>query len=143
MTQEFTQFDSEHVRTLESVSMFAHPDLPDWIGVIQFSFSAITVYVCIEDDNDTLTCINCLPQSHVGYTLRLSASFWDRLLGKTLTNAWQMTNDRGYPDAIQLRFRELPNAGPYTIIQMYGEASRIVLTELGVVREFTPESETP
>ena len=46
-----------------------------------------------------------------------------------------MTNDRGYPDAIQLRFRDSPNLGAYTIIQCYAEASQITLNELKEVRE--------
>ncbi|MBL0159766.1 MAG: hypothetical protein IPP47_22060 [Bryobacterales bacterium] len=56
------------------------------------------------------------------------------MLGKTLTDAWQMTSDRGYPDAVQLRFRDLANEGPYTIVQLYGEASQITIAELKVVR---------
>ncbi len=135
MSQEFNQFDSEKVRTLESVKMFAHPDLPNGIGVIELSFPDCKVFVCIDDEYDTLICTNAMPESHASYTLALPASFWESVLGKTLTNAWQMTDDRGYPDAIQLRFRDLPNAGPYTIFQMYGEASEIALTELKVVRE--------
>lgn len=135
MSQEFNQFDCKRVRILEGVKMFAHPDLPHGIGVIELSFPDCKVFVCIEDEYDTLLCTNTMPESHSGYTRALAASFWDKVLGRALTNAWQMTNDRGYPDAFQLRFRELPNAGPYTIVQMYGEASQIVLTELKVVRE--------
>ena len=141
MTKEFNQFDSDQIRTLQRVRMFAHPDLPERIGVIELSFPELTVFVCIEDEYDTLACSNSLPPTHSEYTLRLDASFWDGLLGKSLTNAWLMTNDRGYPDAIQLRFRDLPNAGNYSVVQMYGEASQIVVTEFGVVRRCSFEHE--
>ena len=135
MTRQFEQFDRAISTTLKEVKMFAHPDLPKDIGVVELQFSKCTVFVCIEDESDTLVCANTMPESYAGYTRSLSSSFWDGVLGKALTNAWQMTNERGYPDALQLRFRDLPNAGPYTMLQMYGEASQITLTELKVVRE--------
>jgi hypothetical protein len=119
--------------------MFAHPDLPECIGVIELSFPGLTVFVCIEDEYDTLACTNVLPPTYSEYIVRLDAGFWDTLVGKDLTNAWLMTSDRGYPDAIQLRFRDLPNAGNYSVVQMYGEASRIVLTQITVVREWSFE----
>lgn len=137
---EFNQFDCEKVRILESVRMFAHPDLSNGIGVVELCFSNCKVFVCIDDEYDTLIFTNTMPESHSSYTHALKASFWDGVLGKALTDAWQMTSDRGYPDALQLRFRDLPNAGPYTTVQMYGEASQVVLTELKVVREDHQES---
>ncbi len=133
--QQFDQFDCAISTTLNAVKMFAHPDLPKVPGLIELSFNECVVFVCIDIEYDTLTCTNTVPESHSRYTHALTASFWDGILGKALTNAWQMTNDRGYPDAIQLRFRDLPNEGPYTIVQMYGEASQIVLTELKVIRD--------
>lgn len=135
MKKEFQQFDCAIAATLNEAKMFAHPDLPNAIGVIQLSFPDCRIFVCIEDEDDTLTCTNTMPESHSAYTLALRTSFWDTVVGKALTNAWRMTDDRGYPDAIQLRFREFANSGPYTIIQIYGEASQITLTELKVVRE--------
>ena len=140
MTQEFDQFDRAISTALSEVKMFAHPDLSNGIGVIELSFPDCKVFVCIGDEYDTLICTNTMPESHSSYTHALTASFWDGVLGKALTNAWQMTNDRGYPDALQLRFRDLPNAGPYTTLQMYGEASQIALTELMVVREAQQEA---
>jgi hypothetical protein len=141
MSQEFNQFDCAIATALVGVGTFAHPDLPSAIGVVGLSFPDCKVFVCIDNEYDSLICTNIMPGSHSGYTRSLSASFWDSLLGKALTNAWQMTNDRGYPDAIQLRFRDLPNAGPYTIIQMCAEASHIVLIELKVTRESSFEIE--
>jgi hypothetical protein len=137
--QRFDQFDRAISTTLNKVKMFAHPDLPNGIGVIELSFLDCRVFACIDDQYDTLVCTNAMPESHSGYTHALPASFWDGILGKALTNAWQMINDRGYPDAIQLRFRDLPNAGAYTLVQMYGEASQIALAELNVVREVLRE----
>lgn len=142
MTPEFTQFDSQTVRILEAVGMFAHPDLPDAVGVVRLRFREREVFICVGDEHDTLTCANTLPQSHSSYSVPLATSFWAPLIGKALTNAWLMTSDMGYPDALQLRFRELPNAGPYTTVQMYAEASQIVLTELKVMREGHAERNT-
>jgi len=136
MSKEFDQFDSPTTLTLDSVRMYSHPDLPKDPGVIELSFSDWKVFVCVEADNDTLVCERSLPASHSAYTLELPPSFWDRVVGKTLTTAWKMTNDRGYPDALQLRFRDSPNAGEYTVIQMVAEASQITLTELRITRNF-------
>lgn len=140
--QHFDKFDRAISTTLKGVKMFGHPDLPGGVGVIELSFSDCKVFLCIEDEFDTLLCTSILPASHSGYTHRLDPSFWDGTLGKALTNAWQMTNDRGYRDAIQLRFRDQPNAGSYTTVQMLGEASQISLSELKVVREKSPEVES-
>jgi hypothetical protein len=135
MSEEFDQFDCGISTALKEVKMFAHPDLPKGIGVIELFFPGCKVFVCTDDECDTLVCTSALPESHFGYVHALRASFWDAVLGKALTNASRMTNDRGYPDGLQLRFRDLPNDGAYTSLQIYAEASQIVLTELKVVRE--------
>lgn len=143
MGQEFDQFDCESVRILKGVEMLSHPDLPAGVGVIEISFPDCNVFICIEDAYDTLLCTRTMPASHNEYTCRVASSFWDSIIGKTLTNAWKMTNDRGYTDAIQLRFRDLPNAGEYTLVQLYGEASQITLTELKVVRGSSLDQQAP
>ena len=125
---EFDQFDCPAPRVLEDVKMLAHPDLPQGIGVVVLSFPSCQVFVCVNEDDDSLTCTRELPESHSDYSLSLPATFWERVMGKCLTNAWLMTNDRGYPDAMQLRFRDLPNAGAYTIIQMCAAASQMSVT---------------
>jgi hypothetical protein len=135
MSQEWNYFDAAIATVLESVKLFSHPDLPNGIGLIELSFPKCKVFVGIEDEYDTLLCSSVVLKTHVAYTCSISSSFWDPAIGKSLVGAWQMTNDRGYPDAIQLRFRELANAGLYTIIQLYGEASQITMTELKELRE--------
>ncbi len=137
MTSEFDHFDNVIATALEDVRMFSHPDLPNGIGLVELSFVGGKVFLGIEDEYDTLLYSRAMPESHHSYTLRSSSSFWSPILGRSLVGAWQMTNDRGYSDAIQLRFRERANAGPYTIIQMCGEASQITLTELKEVRELS------
>jgi hypothetical protein len=136
MSQQFDQFDCDEVRLLTGVNMFAHPDLPGGIGLIELAFSECTVFVCIDEEFDSLICARTRPMSHRDYTLPVFSSFWDLLIGQALTNAWLMTNDRGYEDGIQMRFRNLPNAGAYTIVQLYGEASQIALTELKPARKY-------
>jgi hypothetical protein len=132
---QFYQFDFAIATMLQDVRMFAHPDLPKGAGVIELSFSNCKVFVSIQDEHDTLLCTEALPETHFVYMCPISASFWDPVIRKALISAWRMTDERGYPDAIQLRFRDLPNSGSYTIVQLCGEASQITLTELKVVRE--------
>jgi Family of unknown function (DUF6334) len=127
MSENFYQFDCAIGSTLSSAEIFSHPDLPGTAGVVVLRFRDCHVFICVNDEDDTLRCSRVLPPSHASYSLQMSTSFWERLLGKTLTNAWQMTNDRGYPDGVQLRFRDSPNAGEYHIVQMIGEASQIAL----------------
>ena len=85
--QEFDQFDCATAAILREVKMFAHPDLPNGIGVIELSFPDCKVFVCIDDEYDTLTCTNTMPETHSIYTHGLAASFWDGILGKAFTNA--------------------------------------------------------
>ena len=143
MSEIFNQFDCDGLRILQSVQMLAHPDLPTGVGVIELSFLDCAVFVCIEDEYDTLLCTRTRPESHVSYTCSLSAHFWEPILRKTLTDAWQMTSDRGYPDALQLRFRDQPNAGQYTTVQLYGEASQITITEFKAVRQYSVSGNSP
>jgi hypothetical protein len=134
VSKSFDQFDELIATSLDAVKMWAHPDLPNGIGMIELAFEGVTIFVIIEEEYDTLDCSRATPESQPSYSLPISASFWDPVLGKSLVGAWMMTNDRGYPDAIQLRFRERANEGSSMIIQLYGEASQITLTDLQEVR---------
>ncbi len=135
MNQEFDHFDVAMATELDRVRMFSHPDLPNGIGLIEFSFRGGKVFVAIEDEFDTLLFSRMLPKASLSCTYPFQSPFWDSFVGKSLVGAWQMTNDRGYTDALQMRFRELPNAGSYSVVQMYGEASQITLVETTPVRE--------
>lgn len=137
MNQEFDHFDAAMATELEGVRMFSHPDLPDGIGLVEFSFRGGKVFVGVEDEFDTLLFARMLPEAYLSYTCPCQSPFWNSFVGKSLVGAWQMTNDRGYPDAMQMRFRELPNAGAYSVVQMYGEASQITLVETTPVREIS------
>jgi hypothetical protein len=140
---EFDQFEAEASRILTRVVMFADPDLPNWPGVIELTFDEFTVYVCVENEFDTLLCTRTLPESYRNsHTVLLPATFWRSLVGSTLTDAWQMTNDQGYTDAIQLRFRQQPNAGSYRYVQLWAICSSITLLEFQVLRE-EPAPNTP
>lgn len=132
MSGNFDQFDCAIGSPLAGAEMFSHPDLPGSPGVVVLSFPSCHVFICVHDADDTLSCSNELPLSHKSCSLQVPASFWQLLLGKTLTNAWRMTNDRGYSDGIQLRFRDSPNAGEHYIVQMIGEASQIALSQFAV-----------
>jgi hypothetical protein len=139
----FDQFDAEESRTFVAARILADPDLPNWPGVIELTFDEFTTFVCIETEFDTLLCTRTLPESYRhSYTIEIPAGFWNSLIGWTLTEAWRMTNDRGYPDAIHLRFREQPNSGLYRHVQLWGICSSIRLWEFKVVRE-EPPAEMP
>jgi uncharacterized protein DUF6334 len=139
MSLAFDQFSFDDVPILESVKMSAHPDLPDGIGLIELSFTEGKVFIAVDIDTDNLVCSRTLPELGAAYTTPVPASFWDPVIGRALTTAWQMTCDRGYPDAIQLRFRAHPNEGPYNLIQLYGEASQILLSEVKQIRQASIE----
>jgi hypothetical protein len=142
-TTEFDQFDAERSRSLTHVRMLSDPDLPNWPGVVELAFDEFTVFVCVEPEFDTLLCTRNLPESYRrSYPVVMPLSFWKTVIGWTLVDAWQMRNDRGYADAIQLRFREQPNAGPYRHIQLWAICSSIRLLEFQILRE-DPPANTP
>lgn len=133
---EFIEFDAEESRNLRRVRVFAQPDLPNWPGVIEFGFDEFIVFVCAEPEFDTLLCTRMIPERfRRSHTVPLASTFWNGVLGWALTDAWRMTNDRGYFDALQLRFRERPNAGPYRYVQLFAICSSIQLIEFQVLRE--------
>ena len=142
MSEIFDQFDESIATNLVAVRMWAHPDLPNGIGLIELSFATGQVFIGIEDEYDTLLCSRVKMESHGSYTCPIPSPFWDPLVGKSLVGAWKMTSDRGYPDAIQLRFRERANSGPGMIIQLYGEASQITLSDLKEVRRASMSKST-
>lgn len=127
--QEFDQFDEVMTTALERVRHFAHPDLPNGIGLVELCFMKSKVFIGIEEEYDTLLCSKLSPESHAPYNCSRPNSFWESVIGWVLVGAWLMTNDRGYVDAVQLRFRELANEGAYTVVQLYGEASQITLAQ--------------
>jgi hypothetical protein len=55
MIEEFDQFDCAMATPLQEIRMSAQPDLPNGIGVIELRFANCAVFVCIEDEDDTLT----------------------------------------------------------------------------------------
>ncbi len=135
MSLNSCQFSFEKdVAILQRVDMFTHPDIPDGVGLIEFSLSEGTVFVTIDPDTDNLICSRNLLELAAPCTNPVSASFWEPIIGKALITAWEMINDRGYLDAVQLRFRTHPNEGPYSLIQLYGEASQIILSEVSEIR---------
>jgi hypothetical protein len=137
---QFDQFDAKEARSLIRVRMLADTDLPNWPGVIELAFDEFAVFVCVETEFDTLLCTRALPESYGrSHTVVMPATFWCPVIGWTLTDAWQMRNDRGYLDAIQLRFREHPNEGSYRHIQLWAICSSILLQEFKVLREEPPE----
>jgi hypothetical protein len=112
---------------------------PNEVALVELCFDGFSVLISVENADDTLVCarrLESLPEPHrVAYPHPLSTDFWDHPIGQTLVSAWQMTDDGGYPDAIQLRFRQKPNEGDYATINLEAVASAIVLSEFNVVRQ--------
>ena len=128
---EFNQFDSVISTPLRDIQFFAHPDLPEAIGLVNLVFETGIVLIQIETEFDTLSLSTRFEESHQTFTIKLGIGAYRSILGKILVNAWKMTNDRGYFDSIQLRLRENAiNAGSYTYLQFYAEASQIAITQL-------------
>lgn len=140
---DFNQFDARESRRLREARVFSNPDLPLWPAVVQLTFDEFSVFVCVEPEFDTLVCSRELPDSYQrSASVMIAASFWDSVLGWTLADAWQMRNDRGYMDALQLRFREYPDKGAYRHVQLWAFCSSIRLLEFHVARE-EPAPGTP
>jgi hypothetical protein len=139
----FDQFDARDLCQLTKVRMFAHRDLPKWPGLVELSFTEFPVYIRIEPNDDTLTCARQLsPSLKEEYSQPIPDVFWERVIGKHLTNVWQMINERGRLDAIQFEFRDSPNEGSYVTIQAYAIGSHIRLTELRASDRF-PRANDP
>ena len=140
-TSGFDQFDAEDSRRLTGARIFADPDLPNWPALVELDFDEFTVFVCLEPEFDTVLCTRRLPESYRQvYTAMMPALFWESFVGWTLTDAWQMRNDRGYLDAIQLRFRERPDGGAYRYVQLWSICSSLRLLELEVIRRDPPRN---
>jgi hypothetical protein len=56
------------------------------------------------------------------------------MLGWALFDAWEMTNKQGYLDAMELRLREEPGAGPLRLIRLEAAGSSIYIHEMTVTR---------
>ncbi len=136
---EFDQFDgADTVPILSAVRMMGDEVAPDEVGLVELAFSEFTVFVRIDPEYDSLLCSRTPPESwRSQYCRQITSSFWDALIGRALTDAWQMTNYRGYFDALELQFREQPNSGAHNLVRLYGEGSQITLSELSVVRRFS------
>jgi hypothetical protein len=134
MSRDPDPFDFDDVAILEMARTFAHPDHPSGVCLIELSFTEGKVFIAVDDSTDNLVCSRTLPAVGVTCTHPFPSSFWDPVIGLSLITAWQMINNRGYGDAVQLRFRARPSEGPYTFVQLYGEASQITLHEVKEVR---------
>lgn len=129
MTDEknaFAGLSTDQVPTLEVIRAFSKPETAPSVALFEFSFDCGTVYVVVNEEDDTLLSTRARPESHyVPVEFRA-----DSLLGKSLFDARIMTNIRGYEDCLQLELREstAPNALSY--VQMTAIASRIKLEVL-------------
>lgn len=135
MTDQFDAFESDDVLILQRARMFGPHDALETL-VVELSFNEFSVFVYVDTADDTLLCARLRPESYMTEHSRLvTSTFWTPLEGRALTDAWQMHNDRGYRDAIQLRFRESASEGAYTIVQLTAVASRIIVSQLEIARE--------
>jgi hypothetical protein len=136
MSRVSDPLESADLRVLRGVEVFGCSALPNVAGLVILDLSHLTVFILVESDDDTLVCSRELSDRHrVEYNVPIATTFWTPLLGQTLTTVWRMTADRGFPDALQLRFRTFPNDGDYTIVLLEAVASEIVQSELRVVRK--------
>jgi hypothetical protein len=115
--------------------MTGHDLTPKEIGAVQLRFTEFTVYVVVDSDDDTLVCIRDETDPRLAaYRHPIAGSFWAPFVGRSLTDAWQMVNHRGYWDGLQLEFRDSPVSEIRSIVQLYSEGSQITLLELSVTR---------
>ncbi len=126
----------EHTRTLREVRMYASPDLPDFVDSVDLIFDHSIVRVAVDSLDDTVRCTRLSPPVPLPTegAQALTSGFWEPLLGKVLTAAWHMTNDRGYRDAVELQLRDSVNEGGYTIVRIEAAASGLWISELTATR---------
>jgi len=111
MSQDFDQFDFDDVAVLKMVRMFAHPDLTNGVGLIELIFSEGTVFVAVDASTDNLICSRVLPEVGKACTRLFPTSFWDPIIGKFLTTAWQMTTIVGIRTLFNCGFAIVPMKG--------------------------------
>jgi hypothetical protein len=129
-------FFSDESLYLRRVRVFAFPEIPEQVAMIELAFDPFTVRIAVQPDDDTLffTRHTCGDEDRGEYSCELTDPFWQPMLGWALFDAWEMTNKQGYLDAMELRLREEPGAGPLRLIRLEAAGSSIYIHEMTVTR---------
>lgn len=112
----------------------------DCIAAIQLSFDNGTIAtISINTELDNLM-IGLHPMAIDQDCYVVDAShtvFWDKMLGRTLSWIWLLTNQQGYQDGIRFEFCARPEDEEKMIVTLIGIASRIeVFSSAEVVLKF-------
>jgi len=83
MADQFDAFESDDVPILQRVLMFGPEDAPDTV-VVELRFNDFGVFICVDQDDDTLLCTRTPPEAYLTGNRRVvSSTFWKGVEGKS------------------------------------------------------------
>ena len=110
-------------KQLSSVSVYVHPDLPNEHVALSLKFDGKIVFIEALDD-DTLNISSKLCSDEYIELEYGNNTPFKQAIGQPLRWAWEMTNNNGYLDGVQMEFAESVSSDA-NIIQIQIIASRI------------------
>jgi hypothetical protein len=112
-------------------------DIAGTIDVIKFIFSnknkEFSIYIKVNCDYDTIEINNKLFNNSICYRLFTPKTLWSDVIGKKIIWVWQIKNQQGYTDGIQIEFQGR------TIIQIIAIASCLYTKNVIEVQEINNE----
>ena len=87
-----------------NVSEYSFPELPEEIALLILKFENLSCAFRIVEDSDEI--FISLDVGTDGFVNRKLSSFWTETFGKNIMFAWELTNNQGYRDGLQLEFTE-------------------------------------
>lgn len=130
----------ERYESLKRVCYIILPELPNDISAVKVEFSESTVFIVVNEDDDTLHAVPQLPHPLEGREhIDVSANCpWRNIVGKPVRWVWDLINNQGYLDGMQFEFTSDTRKGKATIIQMMGMASRISVRSVSEIHRVLP-----
>ena len=120
---------------LRRVRTFGHPDVVGIDG-IYLEFDAVQVSVFVNADEDALVWRRGNVFPNYPEQLEKEASFWNKFLSQQVIWIWEMQNQTGCRDALQMLFTSAKNE--HLIVQLLAMSSTVLVFDL---RETGPSPE--
>ena len=116
---------------LRRVRTFGHPDVVGIDG-IYLEFDAVQISVFVNADEDSLEWRRGSVFPNYPEQIEKEASFWSKFLNQQVIWIWEMQNQTGCRDALQMLFTSAKNE--HLIVQLLAMSSTMLVFDLREVR---------
>ena len=115
---------------LVSVEPIVSPESREDLAGVVLSFEEHEVFVYVDSEFDEVVAATSLPSELLRTGSRYDTGVWCDAAGCSMLWAWQMSNQQGYSDGLQIAFHRPGTGVPSVVVQVIGCASFLEVYEV-------------